>query len=448
MVFNLKTEIAQCIWPAVPTVAGAHALAAQYQLQLSEQLSPGELREAAFAQLQLVLEEAFRNITHWREALQRIGFEPGEPIGADNFSRLPLLTRTDLQNLGDGLLNRNLHSAHGPAYRGQTSGSTGTPVGFYQTELTRHFWRAFTLREHLWHRRDFSGKLAAIRSNVEDSRAPDWGPATQPVVQTGPCSLLNIRASVDAQLDWLAREDPDYLITHPSNLGALARRAIELGLPLPRLKQLRTFGEVLAADTREWCTRAWGMGIADIYSSEEAGYIALQCPQGAYHVQAENLLVEILGESGAPCAPGQIGRVVVTTLHNFAMPLIRYDIGDYAEVGEACACGRTLPVLRQVLGRERNMLRLPDGSQHWPSFPEDRWVGIAPIHQVQVVQTQLDEIRLRVVAARPLTADEAAQLIATFADTLKFPHRIGIEQVEAIPRGANFKFEDFRSEIA
>ena len=186
----------------------------------------------------------------------------------------------------------------------------------------------------------------------------------------------------------------------------------------------------------------------DSYSSEEAGYIALQCPLGAYHVQAENVLVEILDENGNACAPGEIGRVVITTLHNFAMPLIRYAIGDYARAGRPCACGRGLPVLQQILGRQRNMIRLPDGSQHWPSFPEDKGVSIEPVRQIQVVQKKLDEILLRVVSPRPLSSVEAAKLIEAFRDTLGFPYRIAIERVESIPRGRNFKFEDFVSEIA
>lgn len=445
---EIRSDIAKVAWPAVPSDAGAHALAAQYQLEASQWLSPYELRKAGLGQLQLVLEDAFQNIAHWKEALQRIGFQPGAQISFEDFGRLPVLTRADVQQLGEGLLNRTPPRGHGRLHPGKTSGSTGTPVSFFGTDLTAHFWRAFTLREHLWHRRDFTGKLAAIRSNVEDAHWPDWGPATQAVVRTGPSSSLNIRADIDLQLDWLGREDPDYLITHPSNLKTLAARAIERDLRLPRLKQLRTFGEVLTGDTVRLCGRAWGVGIADTYSAEEVGYIALQCPLGAYHVQAENLLVEILGEDGRPCAPGEIGRVVLSTLHNFAMPLLRYDIGDYACAGQACACGRGLPVLKQIFGRVRNMLRLPDGTRHWPSFPEDRWVGIAPIRQVQVVQKAPDHILLRVVAHRPFSDAESAQLIDTFADTLRFPHRIDIERVESIPRGRNAKFEDFLSEIS
>lgn len=445
---EIKSDISNCMRPAIPTDAGAHALAAQYQLQASQWMSAEELRSAGLRQLQRVLEVALQNIPYWSAVLRDIDFQPGKALAFEDFRRLPVLTRTGLQDLGDALLNRNVPLGHGRPQRGSTSGSTGSPVTFYKTDLTQHFWRAFTLREHLWHKRDFSARLAAIRSNVEDGAWPGWGPATDEVVRTGPCSTLNIRADIDRQLDWLAQEDPAYLITHPSNLHALARRAIERGLGLPQLKQLRSFGEVLSKDTRDLCRQAWGVGIADTYSAEEVGYIALQCAHGAYHVQAESLLVEILDAQGAPCAPGEIGRVVLTTLHNFAMPLVRYEIGDFARVGEPCTCGRGLPVLRQILGRVRNMLKLPDGSQHWPSFPENRWAHIAPIRQVQVMQKKPDEIVLRVVSTRPLSDHEHRLLIDTFKDTLKFPHHIDIERVASIPRSGNFKFEDFISEIA
>src|SRR6185295_14515719 len=99
----------------------------------------------------------------------------------------------------------------------------------------------------------------------------------------------------------------------------------------------------------------WGVGVVDVYSSEECGQIALQCPEHEqYHVQSESVLVEVLDDEGRPCAPGTIGRVVLTTLQNFAMPLIRYDIGDFAEPGPACPCGRALPVLTRIVGRVRN----------------------------------------------------------------------------------------------
>jgi phenylacetate-CoA ligase len=441
----IRSQLPLLRWPAVPNDAGAQALALQFQFERNQWLPAAALEQAQFGQLACLLEEARRHIPYWRETLDRADCPGAAPLDRARLQSLPVLLRRDVQALGDQLLNRSLDRAHGPVVPGNTSGSTGEPVRFYRTGITQHFWRACTLREHLWQCRDFAGKLAAIRSNVERGSAPHWGEATENVVHTGPSVGLNIRTDLEAQLDWLVAENPDYLLTHPSNLRALAARALERGAALPRLKQLRTFGEQLTADTVALCRRAWGVGIADTYSSEETGYLALQCEHGAYHVQSESVLLEVVDDAGRACAPGECGRVLVTTLQNFAMPLIRYEIGDYAVAGAPCACGRSLPVLARILGRRRNMLRLPDGSQHWPSFPEDRWAGIAPIAQLQVVQTAPDRIVIRVHARRPLSAHESATLIATFSDTLNFPHRIDVEQVAAFRRGV--KFEDFVSEL-
>jgi len=409
---------------------------------------PDDIREAQFRQLAHLLTHAFGKIEHWAIKLRRAGFQPGRKITPDQFAAVPILTRKDVQRLNNALMSPDVPRGHGRVSKAQTSGSTGTPISFCTTDLTQHFWRALTLREHLWQQRDFSGSLASIRSNVERSQASNWGTATSGVVETGPAYALNIREDIGVQLNWLMEMNPDYLLTHPSNLKALARRAEETGISWPNLRQLRTFGEVLPDSTRELCKRVWEVDIADVYSSEEAGYIALQCELGAYHIQSENLLVEIVDDDGEPAKPGTIGRVLITTLHNFAMPLLRYEIGDYAEFDGPCACGRGLPVIRRIMGRSRNMLRLPDGTEHWPSFPEDRWAGIAPIRQLQVVQKRLDRIVLKIDSERPLERNEKLNLIRVFQTILCFPHEIDIEEVASIPRTRNSKYEDFISELS
>ncbi len=140
------------------------------------------------------------------------------------------------------------------------------------------------------------------------------------------------------------------------------------------------------------------------YSAKEVCTIALQCPEhGNLHVQSESLLVEILDEDGAACGPAEVGRVVVSDLHNFAMPLIFYEIGDYAEPGEPCACGRGLSVLRRVLGRSRNRVRLPSGEFMWPRFGANRVSRIAPVLQSQLVQVSVSKNHVNLVVERSLT---------------------------------------------
>ena len=431
------------VWPAVgdPGPAGMRDLLKQ--LDYSESFPGEELREYQLSQLRALVRHALATVPHYAKSFAGLDADRLDWL---TFSSLPRLGRTELQAHFPAFRSRKLPASHGRPTEGQSSGSTGTPVRFLRTPVTQFFWKVLTIREHRWHRRDFAGKLAVIRVRVEDQSLPNWGPPVATLFRTGPACVLNVGTDTNEQLDWLLREDPDYLLTHASNLGALAEQSLRRGVRLPRLRQARTFSEALRPGLRDVVRQAWGVGIADVYSCEEAGYIAFQCPQHEhYHLQSESLLVEVLDAHGRPCAPGQIGEIALTTLHNFAMPLIRYRLGDYAELGEACACGRGLPVLRRIHGRQRNMLRLPDGRQLWPSFPASLWLAVAPLEQFQLMQRTAAELQINYVMSRQLTADEEARLAAALTARLGYAFTFDWRRRDHLERSKSGKFEDFIS---
>ena len=249
------------------------------------------------------------------------------------------------------------------------------------------------------------------------------------------------------QFDWLLRRDPHYLLTFPSNLAALIEYSRNDGRRLTKLQQVRTVGETVSAHLRAAVFENWGVPLVDAYSSNELGYLALQCPlSGQYHVMSESVLLEVLNERGEVCQPGEVGRVVVTSLHNFATPLIRYELGDYAEQGEPCACGRGLPTLARIVGRVRNLVTLPDGQRHWPMVGFAGYRDVAPISQYQLVQTTRECIEVRLVVERTLSADEEASLTKLIHDSLNYPFSLSFRYYDrAIPRGPGHKFEEFVS---
>jgi phenylacetate-CoA ligase len=205
------------------------------------------------------------------------------------------------------------------------------------------------------------------------------------------------------------------------------------------------FAEPLDPELEQRLQAQWQVRCANTYSANEVGYIAIQCPErSSLHVQAESLLVEILDEAGQACGVGDTGRVVLTSLHNLATPLLRYEIGDYATVGAPCPCGRASPVIERVLGRVRNMARSPDGHRFYP-------VGVSgirkitPIRQAQYAQTAADHIDLHVVLDRPLTDVENQKAIDFVRRALGFPYEVAIVAVDAIERGPTGKFEEFLS---
>lgn len=442
------SQVADITWPALPTADGARMLALQFQLEQSQWLPPAEILELQMTQLKHVLRHAQNTVAHYSQCFRKVGLRVDDITSFDAFRQLPILKREDIQNAAEQLNAKRTPREHGRTFTIRTSGSTGRPIAILGTDLTHFFWNVFTLREHLWHQRDFRGKLAVIRTTVTDESAPSWGPAINGTYKTGPCVMLNIRHNIDAQLAWLQQENPDYLLSHPSNLHALALAARKQDVNIPNLRGVRSFGEPLTLETRKAIQDAFGVAMTDVYSAEELGYIALQCPEhDHYHIQSESLLVEVLDAADSPCQPGETGRVVVTTLHNFATPLIRYEIMDYAEVGEPCPCGRGLPVLKRIGGRQRNLITLPDHTKHWPSFPTKAWAHIGRIRQIQLVQRDLTYIQVRLVAETPLTASETRQLSEALVECLGHPFQFSFQYFDQIPRSANFKYEDFISEI-
>ncbi len=434
-------------WPAMPIYADAMVLALQYQFERSQWWSAETLVQHQLRQLELLLAHAARTVPLYHDRLGVLaGTRRGELTMAV-FHRLPLLSRTDIQEAGAALVSRRLPKDHGKVFDISTTGSTGRPITIKTTEITRLFFRALNLRYHLWHGRDFSGKTAKITgavSSADSGKLAGWVPG----YLSGPMVSFDATRPTAEQLAWLGQVNPDYLLTYPSNLLSLLQRCEETGVRFPGLREVATMGEVLEPEVRAACERVWGLPVVDAYSAQELGMIALQCPEHPhYHVQAENVLVEILNKDGKPCPPGEVGRLVVTDFHNFAMPLIRYEIGDYAEAGEPCSCGRGLPVLSRILGRVRNMLTLPNGDQLWPSFPSKLFLAIAPVKQFQLIQRRLDEIEVRLAVDGTLSGEQEDRLREALNTRLGHPFNYRFTYVDEIPRSASGKHEDFRVEL-
>ena len=434
----------------------------QYVLRkLREQLEQTQWHSAnkilAFQRhhLALLVAHAYATVPWYREQWSATGIDANRFDPSRDWHRLPILRRQDIQKADQSLHSTEFPSKHGATYQTGTGGSTGQPVMVRSTDWTQLWFWALTLRDHLWHNRDFSQMLGAIRYSTDPSWAPpygrtasNWGPATAIVGSTGPVAVLSVFADTEAQDLWLRHHTPGYLLTYPSALYALAMQTIDCDLPNPGLLQARTFGELLEPYVRKACRRAWNINVVDLYSSEEVGSIALQCPTGEhYHVQAESLYVEVLDDDDQPCTPGQVGRVVVTALHNYAMPLIRYDLGDYAEVGKACTCGRGLPVLDRIIGRQRNMFILPSGRKIWPSFVMAKDEDPLPPHQFQVVQKAIDQVEIRMVVDAPFTKAQEEQVLQRLRLGMGGEFKYTLAYVDNIPRSPRGKYEDFLCDI-
>jgi phenylacetate-CoA ligase len=452
------SALASLVFPAVPPQAHLTQLALQWQLGRTEWLSPEEAKAAQWRQLTPLLAHAAQHSPYYRELFARAGIPPASLPDEGLFRRIPVSTRADLQAAGHALHSLVTPNDHGPIIEGKTSGSSGRPLHFRKTRVTGEIWSALSLREYFWHKRDFSKSIAAIRL-FKDNGAPwpdgmkadNWGGVIGAVFPTGTACWLNVATPPAEQLAWLEKNKPAYLTSFPSNLAALSRHAQTTGQPLPPIEELRTTGETLSPEDLALIAESWKAKVTDMYTCEEIGYLALQCPDHpCYHVQSEHVILEILDEAGNPCSPGEVGRVVVTDLHNFATPFIRYDLGDFAEASAPCPCGRGLPTLSRIMGRTRGRLTLPDGRKIFPRLGERRLSDIpgVQVRQFKVIQRSRDAIELQIACDRPLDPREQKAVAAGLIASLGHPFEVSFSFPEQILPGPNGKFETFVSEVS
>jgi phenylacetate-CoA ligase len=205
---------------------------------------------------------------------------------------------------------------------------------------------------------------------------------------------------MDVYLDTIERIRPIQIFSHASALDELVRHAEERGRKLSGwgVRVVFLTAEQLYEHQRERIERAFGCRVANGYGARDAGFVAHECPEGRMHLNAEEVVVEIVDDRGQPLPPGQPGQAVVTHLASDGYPLVRYGTGDVAVLGdESCPCGRGLPLVREIHGRADDLLLGLDGA---------RVPGQAVVHALRerssvkafkVVQEERDLVRILVV---------------------------------------------------
>jgi phenylacetate-CoA ligase len=209
-----------------------------------------------------------------------------------------------------------------------------------------------------------------------------------------------------------------------------------------------SYAEIVSDEIRARCRKAFGLEIIDCYSAREAGYIALQCPDHmSYHLQSETIKTEILDIQSQPCNFGETGRVVVTPLYNYAMPLIRYEIRDHATIGVPCSCGRGLPVLTRIAGRTRNLFRLPNGALIAPDFKTTTFLTHLAPRQWQIAQTGPLQIEVRLVPGVAVDEMDFDGMTAYIRKLLHPDFAVSYRLLDSIPIRPGGKHEDYLCEL-
>jgi phenylacetate-CoA ligase len=277
---------------------------------------------------------------------------------------------------------------------------------------------------------------------------PYWSGPLEPLIHSGPSHGMDISQDPRVQLQWLRRVAPDYLLSLPANLEALALLA-RREAPIPSLRGIQSIASTLTSEVRSLIAEVFGVPVKNLYSCFEAGYLASECPEGhGMHVHGENVILEVLDPDGRPCKPGETGRIHITHLHNLRGPFVRYDLGDEATLAsQACPCGRGLPLLTRIQGKAYPMFHLKDGKRKHCAPLANALRQLGGHWQHQVVQKTLDHVVLR-LAIDPTWNDAlAVKMQSTLRDYFEAPIRIDLETHDRLAGPASGKFQSMVNEI-
>ncbi|HXQ40704.1 MAG TPA: AMP-binding protein, partial [Candidatus Udaeobacter sp.] len=242
-----------------------------------------------------------------------------------------------------------------------------------------------------------------------------------------------------AAFDLYRRTSATFTSGFPSLICAALAHGIETSQTVP-LRLVSTVAEVVPAELRALVGQIPGCRLTDSYGCTESGLIAVQCAAcDAYHPADRHLVFEILDDDDRPVGPGAMGRIVVTPLFNRAMPLIRYETGDYAVLAENNGCSRSPLAIKNIVGREKNLFKLPDGRRIFPRIPLSVVTKI-PWRQFKLIQTTFTDVELHYIPK-----DETAQIpeeqAQDMVDRYMAPgFKVRCVRVKELARAANGKF--------
>ncbi len=402
------------------------------------------------AQLRNLLNHALQHSAIWR---QRLG---AKRLTANlRLADLPVLTRAELgaQVAAEGSLVKPPNPL--PVQKHTTSGSSGTPVEFFVSKMNITYNHMRYFAHFFIHGLDVSLNQVRFRPMPVDDpagftvkREASWS-NQQRLLRCGTLKFfLYHHPDIRLLCEELRSAPVGYFVADPVLIEAMLQEVtpeffVEIGTRL-----LIPIAGDLAAPTRERFA-PFNIPIAATYSSEEVGPIAFECLKapGHYHIATSNVIVEVDMSTPAEVFGAQLGRVLVTHLHSYATPFIRYDIGDLARLSSRCPCGHDGPVLSHVYGRSKRLLLHADGRLTPFVVRVPALLAIAPLKEYRFRQTELGVLIGEVVADHGLEPPVVEALAALIRRHTGEDFEVRLQQVAKIGWGGDTKRLGFRNEL-
>lgn len=396
-------------------------------LKKSEFIAPEKLAIYQESIVRSTIAHAIKQVPFYRRRLSMLVNADGD-IDLARWLDVPVMTKSDLEADYHALLADQLPNNQGHRVTARSSGTGGgRMLATRRSQLADMAIACVSYRQGDAFNFDWSKHLVMIRG-IDTTVAGDrwrenperstWGPPWLEPATRGARSHASLHDAPADLIEKLHRHAPAYVNTTPSTAMRLANYLAEAKTIPPAIAAILTVGETVTEDLRHECRTHLGCEVFDVYSTSECGVLACQCPDGSYHMQSELAVVEVLKDDGRPCRPGETGRITATPLYNFAMPLIRYQLDDYATVGEACSCGRSAPSLSRILGAGAQLFQFPDGSLHRPELSSELIRDFIGYQRWQLVQTANGRAEIRISRPKDRSALNVVGLRNCVSDLL------------------------------
>ena len=355
--------VANLLFPLQEKLKKHNTVAIRQAMDDSQWWSPARLEKLRIERLRELLVNAQKHVPYYRDCFTAQGFDPQTLASVNDLQKLPFLTKSIIRAEGDRMKS---DVAQGLA-RFNTGGSSGEPLIF------------FIGNERVSH--DVAAKWRATRwwdVDIGDTEIVVWGSpielGTQDRIRAVRDALMRTELmpafqmnepNLDQFIARIVERRPRMLFGYPSAISHIAAHAKKRGIRLDNLgvKVVFCTSERLYDHQRQAISTAFACPVANGYGGRDAGFIAHECPSSGMHITAEDIIVEIVDESGAVQPPGVAGEIVVTHLATSEYPFIRYRTGDIGILSdEKCSCGRGLPLLKEIQGRSTDFVIAADGT--------------------------------------------------------------------------------------
>lgn len=350
--------------------------------------SPANLRLLQDHLFRDAIIHAYSKVPFYRRVWDEAGVDVQAIRGIQDLDRIPIITAPLVREAAKRgeLLARGVDPSSCTYL--ETSGSSGAALRIWKRPLEERVRRAVGLR--IWFEHGFRWRHNTAQFQIK--------PGPPHILQRFGISRktwISTAQSIEDQLAQLLEAKADVVVGTATALRRIARASEAVQATLKRPRVVFCAGELVDAETRQLVIRVFGREPVGLYGQTEVGYIAWQCEhRGPFHVNADTHFVEVL-RNGLPAHPGELGTIVVTDLRARTMPLIRYNTADLAIAASGgCSCGRQLPLMGSIEGRERASILLGDGRLLTTRQILDHLADTLRLGEYRLYQESLKKFRL------------------------------------------------------